>query len=87
LPREAQAKSSRLVTAQKYHNPNKGIVMPKHQPETYSVCETAMASGYSVQRIRDLLWTKRVAGAVKTDGSWRIPAKTVEALKLKREAR
>ena len=61
--------------------------MSKAEAETYSIRDAALATGYCLKHLRDLVWENRVPDARKVDGKWRIPKKAVEALKLKRESR
>lgn len=44
------------------------------EQRTLSVVEFALSRGYCHKRIRDFLYERRIQGAVKVDGVWRIPA-------------
>jgi hypothetical protein len=56
--------------------------MPK--PETYTVRETVVTSGYSGNHIRNLLYAERIPGARKVEGKWLIPAASVDELRKRK---
>jgi hypothetical protein len=55
--------------------------------ETFGVAATARELGVTTKYIYDLIWSGKIAGATRVDGTWAIPRPSVRALQKRRTAR
>ena len=53
--------------------------------QVFTVYEAAREAGCSSQWIRTLLAEKKLDGAYKSEGQWRIPASALQPLKARKE--